>query len=196
MSVRLRTQGVELSKDDGELREELSRLEGALIIRHAGSVERLRPRFKHEIRFVELLFGSRCGPFALGISNEPAFSRLCLERGLQLDRKCWAWLIHQKLELAKPMADGALAVYFDGPAFTHAGRVAGGKVLSKWGIQPTYLHPLEQVPAHYGDTVFFFDMPAPADVLDWLEDYAEGHGIPAGADMALQTGRPRQSLQG
>lgn len=68
------------------------------------------------------------------------------------------YLIEQHLTEAGTgeLSDGDVVVYFASGAAKHAGRVRGGRVVSKWGTGHLWSHGLYEVPAKYGSEVRFF----------------------------------------
>lgn len=74
-----------------------------------------------------------------GIHADETFTRYLLDRGVLS-------------ELAAQPADGII-LYFQGEAPTHAGKLLGDRVLSKWGVGQLWDHKVWEVPTQYGETV-------------------------------------------
>lgn len=80
-------------------------------------------------------------------------------------------------ELMAPV-EGALAVYFDGGAVKHIGRlITATSVESKWGVGALYRHGLLEAPESYGAECRFFSSVDREFVLDLYVDYAREHGV-------------------
>ena len=71
-------------------------------------------------------------------------------------------------------SDGSLVLY-SAHSITHAGRVSGQRILSKWGTCHLWYHGLYEVPLRYGDTVRFFTPPPREQVVAAFVEFARIH---------------------
>lgn len=67
---------------------------------------------------------------------------------------------------------GDLVLYRNHEEITHAGLVAGSRIISKWGTGHLWLHGLLEVPASYGDATSFYAAASMNDVLACFIEFA------------------------
>lgn len=137
---------------------------------YAASVEAMRGRFNHSIYVVP---GEPQDVSLKGIT--------CFGYALQLHRSArWADIARDFASVNTPfierlIRDGilravsgnevaAIVVYHHRARVRHAGRMAGDRVVSKWGTNFVFEHALWEVPAAYGAPLSFHGMPDAAAV--------------------------------
>lgn len=80
-------------------------------------------------------------------------------------------------------ADGDYVVYQDlmnyPDALTHVGVLDGRKVVSKWAWGPLVKHDLWDIPAEYGDSMFYVKSITPERALELYEQHSAFNAKPA-----------------
>jgi hypothetical protein len=175
--------------DNQKLRGALDAPDGTFVSRHRDYIERVvRQVYPHTVEFRELIDGSTCVPYALGLFRERTYDAIRCNFG----RKIFAghtfveWLITDHLvEIPEP-TPGSLALYFHGGTWQHMGVVSGpGRVISQWGEFPVYEHAVCELPARYGNEVRYFEMPATGEPLRLFLEFARAQGV-SEADLAKE----------
>jgi hypothetical protein len=167
--------------DNKKLRDALDAPDGTFVSRHRDYIERVvRQVYPHTVEFRELIDGSTCVPYALGLFRERTYDAI---RG-NFDRKIFAgkafmeWLVNGHLVEIDEPKKGCLALYFDKGVWRHVGVVsAPGRVISQWGEYPVYEHGVCEVPARYGNKVRYFEMPGPGEPLKLFLEFAKAGGV-------------------
>jgi len=84
-------------------------------------------------------------------------------------------LTNGDLVMTETPEDGDYIVYQDlvkyPEALTHVGVLQGDKVVSKWAWGPLVKHSVWDVPAEYGDSVFYIKSIAPEQALELYEQH-------------------------
>ncbi len=116
-----------------------------------------------------------CFIYALGLAED---QELILQtKGFIYDNFIKKLLDEGKLEKTENPSDGDFVVYQDlenyPNSLTHIGIIDGDKVISKWSWGPLVKHNLWDVPASYGDTIFYIKAIDAKDVLRLFSTYKE-----------------------
>lgn len=69
--------------------------------------------------------------------------------------------------------NGDVVLYFNGGEISHAGKLKGGRVVSKWGAGCLWEHDASEVPARYGHEVRFYRLLARAEAEKAFVIYAK-----------------------
>jgi hypothetical protein len=116
----------------------------------------------------------RCLPIALGLVWQPGFPKLISFRRVGAGRFVHWLIAHQHLQQQPEITDGCLVLYFSGPNWKHAGiGLPDGRVVSKWGTSALMRHPIDQVPAEYGNIARAYQHPGPERALALYRAYVE-----------------------
>ena len=172
---------------DPLLRERLeqitSRYRGADVEQQIEKVERLRQQCPHSITVLHRVKRARpedgqfnCFMHALDLSSPPPLFVKIL--------KSFAWVFpgpefiqrliqKQLLQATSVPTDGAVLIYSLDGTPKHAGKFAGGMVVSKWGLGHMWQHQLWEVPASYGDSVDAFRRVDNETAAAWFVEYAK-----------------------
>jgi hypothetical protein len=144
----------------------------------------LRREFSHAISELNLDIAQHfnCFAYALGLHNSPAYFTIASsteEPNVFANTPFVAWLLqHRGLTPAsRHVAGEKLAIYFDQQSPTHAGRVHGERVTSKWGTGKFFEHGIWEVPADYGDHIEFFLTPELQSIERSFLRFAEQQGV-------------------
>jgi hypothetical protein len=137
---------------------------------------------QHTIRVVadppDLSENYNCVAHALGLRLVEEY-RDCFKRNRrsQAHPMFFTWLVEQgKLEPVEE-AEWAIIAYFVNDKCAHAGlMLAGGRVVSKWGIGHLFEHGKDEVPLNYGDDIRFYRKPAPNESWKWICEFRDTHG--------------------
>jgi hypothetical protein len=148
-----------------ELRRALDAPEGFDRRKHRARTEGVRAAFPHSVQYRDLVDGSTCLTYALGLFKDRTYRAVA---GKSFRYQIFAgktfveWLLengHLK-EIGTPVA-GCLVLYFAEGIWKHAGTAAADRrVISQWGTFPVYEHEVFEVPARYGNQVRYFEMPS------------------------------------
>ena len=162
------------------LRRALDAPDGFDRSRHRDRTEGLRTSFPHTVRYHELVDGSTCLTYALGLFRDRTYLAIagsCFNYQIFAGKRFVQWLMekgHLK-EVARP-APGCLVFYFAGEVWQHAGTgVSNERVLSQWGTFPVYEHEAFEIPARYGNQVRYFAMPGSERIRDLFVVFAKHH---------------------
>jgi hypothetical protein len=168
---------MKLENSNPALRAALNVPEGTPCGRHEALIAEVAVRMPHSIRIHERFFQWTCVPYALCFAKDPVYCEIARYHYIFATADFINYLLESKLKELEGPSTGCLALYFDAGRWTHAGVVkAPGRLISKWGLFPVYDHPLEEVPASYGNEVRFF--PAPRDQgFDWFLEYGRSRGL-------------------
>jgi hypothetical protein len=167
------------------LREELDRItedyagSDEQIVQQIDLIESLTAKFNHTIRLVRARVpGERiftCYQYSLSVHDSEALQHaMLLTPFLSFGRDFMKYLIDTRLkEIAiQDVNDGDHVVYSNS-SIQHAGKVAAGKVESKWGRAHLWSHGVFEVPQNYGSTVRFFSRIDQEAAVDAFLEYAK-----------------------
>lgn len=165
-----------------DLRKALDAPDGFDRFAHRKRTERVKATHPHSVQYHELVSGSTCLTYALGLYKDdtyraiagPAFSYEVFAGKPFVERLLEQGLLVE-LEQAVP---GCLVLYFADGVWKHAGTASlANRVISQWGTFPVYEHETFEVPARYGNQVRYFTMPDTAESLALFVEYAKSLGI-------------------
>jgi len=78
---------------------------------------------------------------------------------------------------ADALRKGDVVIYFHNADPTHAGKVFGDRVISKWGLGSLWEHALFEIPASYGNDVHYFRALGPGAAEAAFLKYAQIRGV-------------------
>jgi hypothetical protein len=138
---------------------------GSQVGRQIEYVESLRATHDHSIVLVQAAIPERpqtfrfnCFQFALALVDPPdEVVRVC-DDAIYPNSSFVAYLVDNELAqvAAEHSDDGDIIVYASEEKITHAGRINGDAIVSKWGGAHTWMHGVFEVPDRYGSNVRFF----------------------------------------
>ena len=168
------------SDSPDKLRRALDAPDGFDRLKHQNRTEELRASFPHSVRYRELLDGSTCLTYALGLFRNRTYLAIAgsfFNYQIFAGRLFVEWLMengHLK-EITSP-ALGCLVFYFADGVWQHAGTAASDKrVISQWGTFPVYDHEVFEVPARYGNQVRYFATPDDESIRALFVAFAKQH---------------------
>ncbi len=153
------------------LRDELDRIAsdvvGEDVANQVPLISALRTRYPHSIELEAqaipgepATFRFTCFQYALDLTEPPPVivHIATVWRDVYPNATFVLYLIDRLLaEVARDdVTDGDVVVYFSNEEPAHAGKVRGGRVVSKWGTAHLWRHGLYEVPTRYGSEVRFF----------------------------------------
>src|SRR5262249_19583934 len=119
--------------------------------------------------------GAHCHIVALGFTWRRDYRQLASAKQVFAGCGFIHWLLDRgHLQQLPQITNGSLVLYFDGPIWTHAGIGQGdGTILSKWGDNPLFRHPVDQVPTFYGNIVRAYAHPGTDTVMAHFRAFVE-----------------------
>jgi hypothetical protein len=72
-------------------------------------------------------------------------------------------------------SDGHVVLYFKDGKTKHVGLMQGDRVISKWGKNPVYEHPIAEVPASYGDEYEISKRPSTPFITNKFIEFVRHH---------------------
>jgi hypothetical protein len=178
----------ETEPNDDELRSALDRITETHIGEAVGAQRQLVGELAsspgHSISMVreavcddQSTFKYTCFQYAFGLVDPPQaiVDIATLHQNIYPNGEFVEHLIASWLEEIDPRDanDDDVVVYSDGGMPTHAGKVRGGMIESKWGTAHLWRHRLFEVPLRYGSTVRFFKAIEASDCQLAFFKYAE-----------------------
>jgi hypothetical protein len=138
----------------------------------------LRESVPHSVNYRELVNGTTCLTYALGLFKHPTYLAIAGEffnYEIFAGKLFVEWLLKgAHLNETTHRATGCLVLYFADEVWRHAGTgAAGQRVLSQWGTFPIYEHELFEVPASYGSHARYFLMPDSEKALALSVEFAK-----------------------
>jgi hypothetical protein len=162
------------------LRAALDAPEGTLIGDHHRVVVGRTQGMTHTVKFLSGAQPGTCIAFVFGLSNNPVYQAIALDFDGEVfaGRRFVEWMMRNGLKELEQTAAGSLVLYFSSSDWRHIGTVdTSDRVVSQWGTFAVYEHGFFEVPQGYGDTVRFFDKPAPEQSFSDFLDYARSEGV-------------------
>jgi hypothetical protein len=149
----------------------------------------LRESVPHSVNYRELVNGTTCLTYGLGLFKHPTYLAIA---GEFFNYKIFAgklfveWLLKgAHLNETTHRATGCLVLYSADGVWRHAGTAAAGqRVISQWGTFPIYEHELFEVPASYGNHARYFLMPDSEKALALFVEFAKHHYRLSDEDIA------------
>jgi hypothetical protein len=177
------------SYDLDKLRRALEAPDGFDRFEHRKRTESLRESFPHSVNYRDLVNGTTCLTYALGLFKHPTYLAIAggfFNYEIFAGRLFVEWLLEgAHLNETTHPAPGCLVLYFADEVWRHAGMGAvGQRVISQWGTFPVYDHELFEVPASYGNHARYFLVPDPEKTLALFVEFAKYHYRLSDEDIA------------
>jgi hypothetical protein len=164
--------GMDIALEDSKLRQALDVVADELELAvHPHQIERFDLPYLVSTTF-------KCLPIALGLIWQPGFPKFVSFKHVGAARFI-RWLsAHRHLQQQPEITDGCLVLYFSAHAseevWQHAGiGQADGRIVSKWDWGQLMRHPVDQVPAAYGNIARAYQHPGGERALALYRAYVE-----------------------
>lgn len=170
----------------------MSRITKEGVGEHSARLSELKRKIPHQISEV----GGEIQGNLLGVDFncfEHAFDLICSEEYKACREFPQPWKIRQVggssdfarflienavlKETTRSSSEHGLIVYFDSESPTHAGKLARGRVTSKWGQGLLLQHNIDEVPAVYGNEARTFQKLDFETCIDSFIAFAKANGI-------------------
>ncbi len=171
-----------------KLREELQKItenmnnHGENVGRQIVLINNLAREYPHSIKIIEEAkqteddsWRYNCYMFAFDLRGKKELNDVGLRIYKILpDSQFAIYLLKDHLSEIKPeeVQDGDYVIYFEDGRPTHAGKVCGQNIVSKWGTAHRWQHGLYEVPLNYGNGIKFCKQLAPDRCLKTYLEWA------------------------
>ena len=149
-----------------QLRTELDRITGFAPAEQQRIVEKLRAKHSHTIVVANDITVARvpvrkftCFMYAFGLADSNVVRKISGRlRQVFPGQQFVSFLINNHLQevTSKEVGGGDVILYLRGEIIAHAGKIADGRVNSKWGNGLLWNHRIAEVPASYGTDVRYY----------------------------------------